>query len=60
MVRARIFDIRHGDGTVYAALDRLHDNRVAECLDVSLTLQIGLVIIDGTGNIDGDDQFQIN
>ncbi len=60
MMCARIFDIRDGDGTVYAALDGLHDNRVAERLDVALTLQIGLVIIDGTGNIDGDDQFQIN
>ena len=56
----RPFVVGDGDAPVAAAQDRLDDHRVAEGLDVALTLQLGLVGIDAARDVDRQRQRQVD
>ena len=56
----RPFVVGDGDTAVGAAQDRLDDHRVAEGLDVTLALQLGLVGVDAARDVDGHGQRQVD
>ena len=54
------FHIGNGDPAPLAARDRRDDPRIDQRLQVTLSLEPGLDMVDAAGDIDGEDEFEID